>query len=215
MIAGRVLMALGLILTLCAGGLLAYNQWDDRRAEEESEAAAAALIEEIRSGCIESGLDEPTEIPLERPQEETPAPEQLQTVVLDGSHYMGVLTIPKLERILPVQSDWSLPKLKKSPCRYSGSLCEGELVICAHNYRRHFGGLTNLSLGDSVVFTDLEGHQSFYRVAEINTADAADVEEITHSGYDLTMFTCTYGGKSRIAVYCFRTEAPGNPETAV
>ena len=205
--AGKLLMALGLVLLLCAGGLLAYNQWDDRRAGEESEAAAIALVEEIQSGEVEI-----QKVVEEAP--EGPSAELLQVAELDGSRYMGVLTIPKLERILPVQSDWSLPKLKKSPCRYSGSLTGGELVICAHNYRKHFGGLATLSLGDSVVFTDLEGNQTFYEVREIYTVAATDIDGMVNSGYDLSLFTCNYGGKARITVRCSRTEAPADTGAA-
>ena len=126
---------------------------------------------------------------------------------LDGTYYMGVLTIPALEKILPVQSDWSEAKLKKSPCRYSGGLEEGELVIAGHNYKKHFSGLATLKHGDSIVFTDLEGNQMFYEVREIYTVAATDIEGMIDSGYDLSLFTCNYGGKARVTVRCSRVEA--------
>ena len=66
--------------------------------------------------------------------------------------------------------------------------------------------MTRLSQGDSVVFTDLEGRQYFYEVREICTTEAYDVEGMTHSGYDLTLFTCNYGGKARVTVRCQRVE---------
>ena len=200
---GKVLMALGLVLLLCAGGLLAYNQWDDYRAGQESESAAVTLAQEIQSQKVEV-----REVPVyQEPQE--PGGEAETEVVkaaeLDGAYYMGVLTIPKLDRVLPVQSDWSMAKLKRSPCRYSGSLNQ-ELVIAAHNYRKHFGGMTRLSQGDSVVFTDMEGRQYFYEVREVCTTEATDVEGMTHSGYDLTLFTCNYDGQARVTVRCQRAE---------
>ena len=197
------MMALGLVLLLCAGGLLAYNQWDDYRAGQESDSAAVTLTGEIQSQKVEI-----TERPVyQEPQtsEEEPETELIKATELDGAYYMGVLTIPELDRVLPVQSDWSMAKLKRSPCRYSGSLNQ-ELVIAAHNYRKHFGGMTRLSQGDSVVFTDLEGRQYFYEVREICTTEAYDVEGMTHSGYDLTLFTCNYGGKARVTVRCQRVE---------
>ena len=115
---------------------------------------------------------------------------------------MGILSIPKLERQLPVQSDWSMPKLQRSPCRYSGSLTEGDLVIAAHNYKRHFSGLATLSPGDSIVFTDLEGTEWAYEVREVCTIAATDIEGMVNSGYDLSLFTCNYGGKARVTVRC-------------
>jgi sortase A len=35
--------------------------------------------------------------------------------------------------------------------------------------------------------------------------DPYAVEEMTAGNYDLALFTCTYGGKSRVTVYCDRT----------
>ena len=111
-----------------------------------------------------------------------------------------------MEKVLPIQSDWSEEKLKNTPCRYSGSIEEGELVIAGHNYKSHFTGLAKLATGESLVFTDLEGNQSFYEVCEVYMVDATDIEGMVHSGYDLSLFTCNYGGKARVTVRCERLE---------
>ena len=42
---GKVLMVVGLLLILGAGGLLGYNQWLDRQAGAASDAAAITLVE--------------------------------------------------------------------------------------------------------------------------------------------------------------------------
>lgn len=120
----------------------------------------------------------------------------------EGTSYFGVLTIPKLDLELPVQSDWSYPQLKKSPCVYTGDIHSGGLVILAHNYRRHFGRIADLSVGDVVRLTDGTGHKYEYLVEEVFTMEATDVEEMSNSRYDLTFFTCTYGGKARVTVRC-------------
>lgn len=193
---GRVLVLLGVVLLLCAAGLYGYNQWIDHRAGQASEEAAITLAEEIQSRNVElvTVVDGRGE-------------DQLLATELDGAYYIGVLTIPSLEKLLPVQSDWSMEKLKRTPCRYSGSVEGGGLVIAGHNYRKHFSGLSTLRQGDSVVFTDLEGNQIFYEVREIYTLQATDIEGMVESGYDLTLFTCNYGGKARVTVRCSRVEA--------
>ena len=197
--AGKVLILLGVVLMLSAAGLYGYNRMVDYRAGQESETAVITLVEEIQASQVEI-----LEVPEEN-NEKSPA--ALKVAELDGAYYMGVLTIPALEKILPVQSDWSEAKLKKSPCRYSGGLEEGELVIAGHNYKKHFSGLATLKLGDSIVFTDLEGNQLFYEVREIYTVAATDIEGMIDSGYDLSLFTCNYGGKARVTVRCDRVEA--------
>ena len=197
--AGRVLVLLGVLLLLGAAGLYGYNQWVDYQAGVESETAVLTLVEEIQSREV---------VIQEVPQaEEGPSEAQLKVAELDGAYYMGVLTIPSLGKILPIQSDWSMSQLKRSPCRYSGSIAEGELVIAGHNYKKHFSGLATLKQGDSIVFTDLEGNQIFYEVREIYTVAATDIDGMVNSGYDLSLFTCNYGGKARVTVRCDRVEA--------
>ena len=198
--AGRVLVLLGvLLLLLGAAGLYGYNQWVDYQAGVESETAVLTLVEEIQSR--EVVIQEVSQA------EEGPSEAQLKVAELDGAYYMGVLTIPSLGKILPIQSDWSMSQLKRSPCRYSGSIAEGELVIAGHNYKKHFSGLATLKQGDSIVFTDLEGNQIFYEVREIYTVAATDIDGMVNSGYDLSLFTCNYGGKARVTVRCDRVEA--------
>ena len=196
---GKALMLSGIVLLLGARGLYGYNQWMDYQAGQESEEAVITLVEEIQNNDV---------VIVEVPEaEEGPSAELMKVAELDGAYYMGVLTIPALEKILPIQSDWSMEKLKRTPCRYSGNIEEGELVIAGHNYKKHFTGLSRLAQGDSVVFTDLEGNQIFYEVREIYTVAATDIEGMVNSGYDLSLFTCNYGGKARVTVRCSRVEA--------
>ena len=58
---------------------------------------------------------------------------------------------------VPVMSTWSYPQLRIAPCRYQGSAYLDNLIICAHNYDVHFGGLKHLEPGDAVAFTDADG----------------------------------------------------------
>ena len=100
-------------------------------------------------------------------------------------------------------------KLKLAPCRYLGSAYQDDLIIAAHNYRRHFGSLKNLSPGDEVIFTDAEGTMFSYVVAKTETIDGSAVEEMNRGDWALTLFTCTLGGKSRVTVRCERTGNAG------
>lgn len=58
---------------------------------------------------------------------------------------------------------------------------------------------------------DMDGVRSDYQVASVEVLAPTAVEEMTSGTYDLTLFTCTYGGRSRVAVRCQRT---GEDETA-
>ncbi len=127
---------------------------------------------------------------------------EMPTLRHEGQEYIGLLEIPALELKLPIISEWSYPRLKKSPCRYVGSPYTNDLVIAAHNYSSHFGNLNKLYEGASVVFTDIDGNVFTYRVALKETLGPYDVEYMKNSGWDLSLFTCTPGGKYRVTIRC-------------
>ena len=81
------------------------------------------------------------------------------------------------------------------------------MVIAGHNYSGHFGTLKNLAPGDALSFTDIDGNVFSYTVVELETLPPYAVEEMTSGDWDLTLFTCTVGGQSRLAVRCKRAEA--------
>jgi hypothetical protein len=66
------------------------------------------------------------------------------------------------------------------------------------------GRIDDLRAGDAVSFTDMDGETVQFEVVALDVLHPADIEEMTAGDYDLTLFTCTYGGKSRITVRCMR-----------
>ena len=99
-------------------------------------------------------------------------------------------------------TDWSYAKLKVAPCHYFGSCYGPDFVIAAHNYRSHFGRLSALEPGDLVLFTDMGGTVHYYEVVLLETLPGNATEEMITSGFDLSLYTCTPGGASRVTVRC-------------
>ena len=186
---GNILIALGALCVAAALALLLHNDAEARAAAAASDAVLPVLAEAVAERAAET------------PEaEETPAEEPV--VELDGVRYIGYLSIPALALELPVRAEWSYPALQESPCRYAGTAAEGGLCIAAHNFRRHFGAIGALKAGDAVIFTDAAGETHTYAVAEVTTLRPTAVDEMRDSAWDLTLFTCTPGGASRIAVRC-------------
>ena len=182
---GVILISLGAVLILAALLLLLYNRSEDRRAGQEAES----LLEDVRSSMAADTDPEPQE-------------ELAEEITYD---YAGVIAIPDLSLELPVIDQWSYARLKVAPCRQSGAAADGDLVIAAHNYKSHFGYLDRLEPGASVIFTDMEGTVYRYAVEEIRQLepeDAEDVSSVFSSEYPLVLYTCTPGGKARVAVFC-------------
>ena len=195
---GVALMALGLVLLAGAAGLFLWNQQEADRAA----TASAELMPKLSAAIMENTLTAPPDTPDLLPLPTEPGQPVMKTVEIDGHSYIGYLTIPKLGLELPVMSDWSDANLKIAPCRFSGTTMEENLVLAAHNYKKHFGPIRRLKTGDQVVFVDMDNVTTIYEVAATDAVAPTAVEEVTAGSYDLALVTCTYGGNTRLVVYC-------------
>lgn len=184
---GSIWTPIGLLLIAAALLLCAYNIWDSGRAAASARNILAAMPNAIPEASAEDEVKTDTD--------------SMDTVLVDGNEYIGKLYFPTLDLTLPVMADWDHDKLKIAPCRYSGTT-DGNLVIAGHNYRSHFGPINNLRPGDEVRFTDVNGQQFIYQVAETEVLQPTAIEEMTGGDWDLTLFTCTLSGQTRLTVRC-------------
>lgn len=204
---GTILISAGVLLLVASLSLAGYNLWDERRASSVVDGVMAELSAAVPSpqAAWDGGTPELAQAPDLRIPDYILAPEmEMPTLSVDGEEYIGYLSIPSLSLSLPVMGEWSYPKLKQGPCRYSGSAYLDDMVICAHNYKGHFGGLKDLQLGDEVCFIDVDGNLFTYSVAELTQLAPEDVEEMVSGDWDLSLFTCTLGGQFRVTVRCER-----------
>ena len=189
---GVICVFLGVCCILSSVGFVAYNRWENENAED----IAQDLLEDIQSI-------------IEEKQPEQFLPEEMATVKVDGYDCIGILSVPVLDLELPVLTDWSYAKLKKAPCHYYGTYYEKDFVIAAHNYKSHFGRLSELQAGDIVVFTDINNIEHYYEVVLLETLPQNATKEMITSGFDLPLYTCTLGGGSRVTVRCNAAENSG------
>ena len=205
---GKLCTALGLLLLLAALGLTAYNLWRDAMASMSVDVVLERLTPTLSSRqselpALSSGeaLEEAF-VPDYVLNPERAMPEEN----IDGRSYIGVLDIPALGLSFPIISEWSYDALQIAPCRYSGSAYLDNLVIAGHNYRSHFASLPQLQPGDTVTFTDMDGNVFSYAVSSLETPSPYAVSDMTSGDWDLTLFTCTVGGQSRLAIRCDHAE---------
>lgn len=196
-------IVLGLICLLIAIGFVVYNNYEEKIGEQASQT----LLQNVQANIyeiVETGVTQPVTAPDETLSEGIQESESQEMMTVPAGDYasIGILSIPVLELELPVLSDWSYEKLKKAPCHYYGSCYESDFVIAAHNYTAHFGRLSQLQAGDLVIFTDVTGQSYYYEVVLLETLAPIATEEMITSGFDLSLYTCTPGGSSRITVRC-------------
>ena len=184
--AGGVCLLLGSLCILAAALLLGFNLREERRAAVATREILPAVANSIGQLSV-------------------PFPAGEATVSLEGEEYLGILSLPTLALELPVRAEWDMEALRRTPCRYAGTLAGDDLVIAAHNYRRHFAALHTLRAGDAILFTDAAGKLHRYTVERVETLVETAVAQMLAGEWDLTLFTCNYDGTARVTVRCIRT----------
>ena len=169
---------------------LAHNLREDHEAKVRTQKIVTELKEKVgKNSCPQNNY-------IENPKMEMP------TRQINGLDYIGYLKIEKLSLDLPILSDWSYPLIRISPARYRGSVYENNMIILAHNYNAHFGYIHRLDKGDKVEFVDMDNNHFIYKVEEVEKINGDKMKELLSGDWDLTLFTCTLGGKSRVVVRC-------------
>ena len=138
--------------------------------------------------------------------------------VLDGKYtdeygntytYESILSIPSLGIEYPVLSETSEELLKISINKFWGGSPNsvGNYCIVGHNYKcgNMFGKLSQMKSGDTIKLTDLSGKTLEYKVYDRYVVDPENVactSQITNGLKEVTLITCTNGGKQRLIIKC-------------
>ncbi|MCR4903956.1 MAG: sortase [Butyrivibrio sp.] len=187
-IKGFVFIIIGLVFIGIAGVIVYNNQSESQAAADASESDLECVLEQMPQTVLDATYEG-----------------DMPVADVDGRSYIGTVEIPSLGLLLPIQSEWGSDNAKISVCRYLGSVYDNDLIIAGHNYVEHFGNLNQLSTGDEVIVTDMNGRSFYYQVSNIETLGSYDIEEMEEGDWDLTLFTCTVGGASRVTVRCEAT----------
>lgn len=217
----KILVISGVILIISAILLCLYNFHESNEAFEKSQTALTGLkdiIPDIPEKSEETYTDYLKKIEekskrnvIEEFEEKhktdtdiaADTVSEMQSVQLDGRYYCGYITLNTLGLELPVLNNWSYPNLNIAPCRYEGSPQTHDFIIAAHNYNSHFGQIKNLAEGDEIIFTNCNGEKYHYTVTYTEYIDGYSVEQMSennNSAWDMTLFTCTLNGQSRVTV---------------
>lgn len=193
----KIFTWIGKICLLFALLLHLYNIYDNMNQDQNQKQILEQYLQENNRQQDTSFIQIPDyQLNPEMEMPEVSLPE------LEGAGCIGILEIPSINIKLPVLSTWSYSLLKKAPCRYTGSIYLDNMVIAAHNSEAHFKKISNLQEGDIVTFTDAVGNVFTYSVAGIELLQPDEVDNMTNGQWPLTLFTCTYGGASRVTVRC-------------
>lgn len=173
----NIFTRIGKLCFVCALLLYVFNIYDSFMQDQSQKQILEQYIQENNHQQDTSLV----QIPDYQLKPEMDMPE-VQLSGLEEAGCIGILEIPSINLRLPVYLD--------------------NMVIAAHNSKAHFKKLSNLQEGDIITFTDAVGNVFTYSVAGIEILQPEEVDDMTSGQWPLTLFTCTYGGASRVTVRC-------------
>ena len=207
----RIQFIASLILVLVFSGWYIYTEMD----KSASEAVSQDMLKDISLNYVDDdGVDEPLVIALNDAEiVDDGSQEVLTGSYTDASgvtyNYESILNIPSLGIEYPVLSETTDELLKISLNKFWGGSPNsvGNYCIVGHNYKsgRMFGKLSMIQNGDIVKLTDLSGNTLNYKVYNtyvVYPEDVACTSQITNGLKEMTLITCTNGGKQRLIVKC-------------
>lgn len=208
-ILGTAFVALGAVLIIIALSAIIINLWQEEMSGLNADHAMEQLWEQMTVDPVPATPDTPDTpalLPENGSTSDAPEFRPMPEIQVDGISYVGYLSIPALNLELPVISESTEQNLEIAPCRFFGTVYQKDFVIGGHRYRRHFRKLSTLGYGERLSFTDVEGNVYIYEVAECEVLEPDQAEYLCSGDWDLSLFTCTPGGMTRVVLRCLRVK---------
>jgi sortase A len=125
------------------------------------------------------------------PEPENAVPEErrdntMSVLSVDGTDFVGIVEIPCYESALPVCADWG--KTSQYPCHFRGSIYDSTMQVGATTQKGQYDFYRDLSVGDTITYTDVEGNRYTFSIASLRYEKHADQTALQREEAPLTLF---------------------------
>ena len=167
-----ILTCIGVMLILAAVGLMLFSHLGGKNAQTNAK--------EIVNKMYTLMPDVKNSAPDGRSNVNMPMLE------IDGADFVGI--IEASENTLPIYCKWDSSEVTKYPCRYTGSMHDGSLIIGGSDNKGQFDFVKTISNGESIFITDTTGLRFRYTVTDINRTKDVSTEYLSSQDADLILF---------------------------
>jgi sortase A len=110
----------------------------------------------------------------------------MSVLSVDGTDFVGIVEIPCYESALPVCADWG--KISQYPCHFRGSIYDSTMQVGATTQKGQYDFYRDLSVGDTITYTDVEGNRYTFSIASLRYEKHADQSVLQREAAPLTLF---------------------------
>ena len=182
----KIFVFVGICLIVCAITTFALWLWNIDSSQEKAQMYVKTLRELIPA--------------LQNAVPEERRDNTLSVLSVDGSDFAGIIEIPRYGSELPVGADWG--KSSKYPCCFSGSIYNGTLQIGATTQKGQYDFYREISVGDAVYFTDMEGNRFILEISALRYEPHADQQALNREEAVMTLFIKNIYAFEYLIVYC-------------
>lgn len=126
----------------------------------------------------------------------------MPVIEFEENDYVGILEVPRFSVSLPIAANWSKSLVRSVPCRFTGSVFDGTLILGGTGEEGQFDFIPSLDIGDGITFTDLKGEVFSFSVKKVLHASDASLKTLTDPDYPLTLFAKDPSSGSTLVVRC-------------
>ena len=182
----RLCVFAGVGLLVIAAAVLMAWQWGIHDAQQQ----AATYV-----GTLRTLIPTPqSAVPEQRRDNAMPV------LSIEGIDFIGILEMPRYGSALPVCRDWG--EISKYPCCLSGSVYDRTIQIGGTSQKGQYDFYREISAGDTVFFTDMEGNRYTYKVTNIRYEKHADQTALQREESALTLFIKNVYAFEYMIVFC-------------
>lgn len=182
----KICVLAGTLLLMAACAILFLWQWNIHASQQQTQDyvhTLRSLIPEVQNVALEAKKD--NSMPL---------------LSLDGKDFIGILEMPLYESTLPVCADWGNPS--QYPRCLSGSIYDRSIQIGATSQAGQYDFYRELSVGDSVFFTDMEGNRYALEISDLRYKKHANQTALQSCDAALTLFIKNVYAFEYLIVFC-------------
>ena len=168
----KICVLIGLCLLVIGVFVLISWQWNIYASMKKSEAYVHTIlnsIPETQGAVLENRRDN-----------------RMSIFSVNETDFIGILEMPQYKSVLPVCNEWG--KLTKYPCRFNGSVYDRTMQIGLTSQKGQYDFFRDISIEDTVLFTDMEGNSYTYLVKHLRYEKHADLNTLNREKSDLTIF---------------------------
>ena len=182
----KICIIVGACLLVGATVTLALWRWNITASEKRAQYYVNTL---------QALIPEPQNAVLEERRDNT-----MSVLSVDGTDFVGIVELPRYGSMLPVCADWGKPS--KYPCRFNGSIYDGTMQIGATTQTGQYDFYRELSVGDTVIYTDVEGNRYTFAITGLRYEKHADQAALQNKEAPLTLFIKNIYSFEYLIVFC-------------